>query len=228
MYRDHGRAIFIPCGGSRGCGSYLNIRADRRISEFFSGLCFANRNATKLPFDDKLALHTAMADPATVAAMERIRFWCTRHKLHCRWSARLDLEIVLARTEDESRITFCVRCVGIEIDLEAMRLIERRDSQLHCSPKLYANGRRSLVILLGGNVNDLHTLVCLISTRRTGEASGDREGAQHKQANNSRYAIHLFVLENGSQTRILHLTAVADTRDRSVCPQVHSHRRGLS
>jgi hypothetical protein len=220
MYRDHGRAIFIPCGGSRGRGSYQNIRANRRISEFFSDLCFANRNAAKLSFDDELALHTTMADPATVAAMERIRSWCTRHKLHCRWNARLDLETVFTRTEDESGITFRVRSVGVEIDLETMRLIERGDSQLHCSPKLYANGRRGVVILFGGNVNDLHTLVRLvrlISSRRTSEGCGDREPAQHKQANNSRYVIHLFVLKNGSQTQRLHLTARLPGLGTEVC-----------
>jgi hypothetical protein len=168
----------------------------QRKTFHFPACCFTNKTAAKHPsklrFDDELALHPAVPDSATVAAVERVGAWRTRHKLHHRGSSLLDLEAVFLRTKDEARITFSVRSVRIEIDLEAVRLIERGDVQLHLGPPLHVDGRRSVLILLGGHFNDLHILARLRSIRLTGKACGDGKPAQQEQANNSQYAIQLY------------------------------------
>src|SRR5580693_310498 len=107
-----------------------------------------------------------MADSATVAAMKRIgsRFACL--KLDYGWNSLLDLATVFVGTEDQAWITFLARPVGEQIDFEAVRLIKRRDLQLHLGTQLYADGRRSVLILFGGNFDDLHVLVRLRSIRR--------------------------------------------------------------
>ena len=101
----------------------------------------AAKHSSKLRFDYDLALHPAVADSATVAAVERVGSRCARHKLDHRRSSLLDLEAVFVRTEEEARITFRVRSVGVQIDLEAVRLIERPDLQLYLGPQLYADRR---------------------------------------------------------------------------------------
>jgi|SRR5271154_688192 len=145
-----------------------------------------------LRFDNELALHPAVADSATVAAMKRIGSRCARFKLHYRGSSLLDLEAVFLRTEDEARITFRVRPVGIEIDLKAVRLVERSDLQLHFGPKLYADGRRGVLILFGGDFNDLHALLRLRGIRRAGGACDTGRSDEQEKANNSQYAIHFI------------------------------------
>jgi hypothetical protein len=138
---------------------------------------FAYQSAWKLRFDDELALHPAMAESATVAAVKRIRSRSVSHKFHYRWNPGLDPETVVCRSEDEAWIAFGFRSVGVEIDLEAVRLVERRDFQLHFGPRLYVDGRRAILIFFGGDFDDLHALVRGGSSRRTGEVCGECEPA---------------------------------------------------
>src|ERR1700678_1676134 len=133
-----------------------------------------------------------MAESATVAAVKRIRSRCMRNKFHYRRSPRLDREAIFGRTEDEARITFCLRAIGIKIELESMRPIERCDFQLHFGAQLYADGRRAIFILFGCDFDDLHSLVLLSSISRTGKVCGYCEPTENEQANNSRYVIHFY------------------------------------
>ena len=77
----------------------------------------------KLRSDYELALHPPVADSAKVAAMKRVGSRPARLKLDYDWRPLLDLEAIFVGTEDQARITFLPRPVGIQVDLESVRLI---------------------------------------------------------------------------------------------------------
>jgi hypothetical protein len=77
---------------------------------------------------DELALHSAVADPATIAAVEGVSPRRARHEFHNGQDSLFELEAVIIRAKDESRLALLFRSVRTEIDLEAVRLIERCDS----------------------------------------------------------------------------------------------------
>src|ERR1700675_681124 len=112
-----------------------------------------------------------------------------RHELHRHRSALLDLDAVLLRSEYQTGIARRGSPVGVKIDLEAVRVIQRRNLQLHFGALLHMDGRRIELILLGRHVNRLHILVRLQSARwtrcicthaqnaRSGKTSGDAKPA---------------------------------------------------
>ena len=124
---------------------------------------------------DELAFHSAVAKPATIAAMEGVSSRRSRHKLHYRRNSFFELEAVLIRTEDEARIALLARSIRVEINLEAMRPVESRNPQLHVSAHLYTHGRWTEFILLCRHLNDLRALFRLRSIRPIGEAAGNRK-----------------------------------------------------
>ena len=91
----------------------------------------------KLRLHYQLALHSAVAEPATIATMEGVSPRRERHKLRYRWNSFFELEAVLIRTEDEARIGLLIRSIWTEINLEAVRPVERRNPQLHFLAPLY-------------------------------------------------------------------------------------------
>ncbi len=106
-----------------------------RVSPFYGfgpwGLIFADEGPKmfRLRFYDDLALHSAVADAATIAAVERIGSRCARHKFHYIRKSLFELEaVIILRTENEARIVLFVRAIRAEIDLETVRLVERGDS----------------------------------------------------------------------------------------------------
>jgi hypothetical protein len=77
---------------------------------------------------DQLAFHSAVPDPATIAAVEGVGPRRARHKFHDSRNSFFELEAVFIRAEDKARLALLVRAVRAEIDLETVRLIERGDS----------------------------------------------------------------------------------------------------
>jgi hypothetical protein len=77
---------------------------------------------------DELTFHSAVPDPTTIAAVEGVRPRRARHEFHNGRNSLFELEAVIIRAEDKARLALLVRSVGAEIDLETVRLIERRDS----------------------------------------------------------------------------------------------------
>jgi hypothetical protein len=67
-----------------------------------------------------------MAQPATVAAVERVVSWCMCQEFDHRRSALLDAEAVFIRSEHEAGIALRVGPIGIEINFEAVSPIESR------------------------------------------------------------------------------------------------------
>jgi hypothetical protein len=114
-----------------------------------------------LRFDDELTFHPAVTQSATIAAVERVGSCGARNKLHHRGSSLFELEAVFRRTKNESGFTFGIRSVGVQIDLEAMSLIEGREPQLHRSAQLHADRRRRILIFFGGDCDDLNALIRL-------------------------------------------------------------------
>ena len=82
----------------------------------------------KLRFYDDLALHSAVPDSATIAAVERVGSRCVRHKFqHGRYSLFQLEAVIIVRTKNEARIALLVRSIRAEIDLESVRPVEGRD-----------------------------------------------------------------------------------------------------
>lgn len=77
--------------------------------------------------DDELILHSAVADPATIAAVEGIGPGRAGQKFHYSRDSLFELEAVIIRTEDEARIALLVRTIRAEIDLKTVGPVERRD-----------------------------------------------------------------------------------------------------
>jgi hypothetical protein len=71
----------------------------------------------------------------------------------------------------------------MQLDLEAVNLIERRGLQLHFGPKLYADGQRGVRIIFGDDFNHSHNLVRLSRIRRTDRARDNCEAAEQEEAN---------------------------------------------
>jgi len=82
----------------------------------------------KLWLHYELAFHPSVAEPAAIAAMEGVSPRRARHKLHYCRNSFFELDAVLIRVEDETRITLLVRSIRVEIDLEAVRPVESRNS----------------------------------------------------------------------------------------------------
>jgi len=56
-----------------------------------------------------LTLHPAVANPATIAAVERVGSRCARHKFHHGWNSLFELKaVIIVRTENEARIVLLV------------------------------------------------------------------------------------------------------------------------
>ena len=82
----------------------------------------------KLRFYDDLALHSAVADAATIAAVERIGSRCARHKFQHGCYSLFQLEaVIIVRTKNEAQIALLVRSIRAEINLESVRPVEGRD-----------------------------------------------------------------------------------------------------
>src|SRR3984957_17148365 len=72
----------------------------------------------KLRFYDDLALHSAVADSATIAAVERVGSRCARHKFHHCRNSLFQLEAVISvRTKNERYISLLVRSTRAEVSL---------------------------------------------------------------------------------------------------------------
>jgi len=159
------------------------------------GLIFADEGPAmfRLWFYNDLAFHSAVADAATIAAVERIGSWCARHKFHYSRKPLFELKaVIIVRTENEARIVLLVRAIRAEIDLETVRLVERGDSQLDFESAFYTYRRRSVFVLLCGHLNDLYVLVGLRSIRQSGEIGGDGKSTQQEQRRNSKYARQFY------------------------------------
>jgi hypothetical protein len=103
--------------------SIVVTTSQKPFATFTRSIRELRKRPLKLRFDYELALHPPVADSAKVAAMKRVGSWPARLKLDYDWSPLLDLEAIFVGTEDQTRITFLPRPVGIQIDLEAVRLI---------------------------------------------------------------------------------------------------------
>jgi hypothetical protein len=136
----------------------------------------------KLWLHYELAFHPAVAEPATIAAMEGVSPRHARNKLHYGRNSFFELEAVFIRTEDEVWIAFLVRSIRVEIDLEAVRPVESGNPHLH---QLYPDRRWTELVLLCRHLNDLYFLVRLRSIQLFGEAGRERNSTQHKQESNS-------------------------------------------
>ena len=88
----------------------------------------SGRASSDLWLYDELAFHSAVPDAATIAAVEGVRPRGARHEFHNGRNSLFELKAVIIRAEGESRLALLVRSVRTEIDLEAVRLIERCDS----------------------------------------------------------------------------------------------------
>ena len=101
------------------------------------------------------------------------------------------VEGTVVRSGDQVRITAQL-IQAVADKLSGSRPVTRHDFQLHFGPKLHADGRRSVLILLGGDFNNLHILVRLRGLRQTGEACDTGRPDEQEQASNSQYAIHFI------------------------------------
>jgi len=135
----------------------------------------------KLWLHYELAFHPSVAEPTAIAAMEGVSPRRARHKLHHCRNSFFELEAVLIRTEDEARITLVVRSIWVEINLETVRPVQSRNSQLHFGALLDPDRRWTELVLLCRHLNDLCVLARLRSVQIFGEAGSDRNSGQRKQ-----------------------------------------------
>ncbi len=71
----------------------------------------------KLWFHYELAFHPSVAETTAIAAVEGVSPRRPCHKLHYCRNSFFELEAVLIRIEDETRIALLVRSIRIEINL---------------------------------------------------------------------------------------------------------------
>ena len=145
----------------------------------------------KLRFYDDLALHSAVADSATIAAVERVGSRRAGHKFHHGRNSLFQLEaVIIVRTKNEAQIALLVRSIRAEIDLESVRPVEGRDPQLNFAAAFYAEGRRAVLVLLCGHLDNLYFLGRL--SGQSGEVGSHCKSTQQEQPRNPKYATQFF------------------------------------
>jgi hypothetical protein len=132
----------------------------------------------RLRLYDELAFHSAVADPATIAAVEGVSARRAGHKFHYGRDSLFELEAIVIRTEDEAGIALVVRSIRAEIDLNRgpvetvilnCTFVPRCGWVMDC---IRTSLRRS---------RDLYFLVRL-KVNQPGEASGNRQYTQRATA----------------------------------------------
>src|ERR1700719_682677 len=103
-----------------------------------------------------------------------------RHKLHRSGSSLLEFEAVLIRTKNEPRLAFGVRPGGVQVDLEAVSLIEGCEPQLHWRADFYTDRRRRIFILLRGHFYNSYALIRLGAIRWSGRSCAECKHTQQK------------------------------------------------
>ena len=141
------------------------INCSRMFANSKIHYCAANfpRDRTEISeapqlFNDKLALHAAVAQTAKVATLERISARGLRHEFHDRGLPLTQFPTVFRRSENQAGIAAGCRAIGNRRDLETVIMIQSGDLQQNLGSGFDVNRRRRILVFLGVQFNDLDLL----------------------------------------------------------------------
>lgn len=100
-----------------------------------------------------------MAEPAKLAAFEGIAAGRLRNKFNRDRLSLRNRPAILRRGELQALAPFRVTAIGIDVDLEAVLVIERRNAQLHLRSFFHVDFRRRVTVFLCGDVDYLDILI---------------------------------------------------------------------